>query len=107
MNAAVIRIRLKELLGEQGRSLYWLAKKTGIPYQTLWRIKDAKTDSIDFRILGSICTALNCQAGDVLVNVPDPADLAPTLRPAKVIDEPENFLQRRRTSSREKKRAAG
>lgn len=71
MNAPVIQIRIKEALKERGRSLYWLAKHSGIPYNTLMRIKDARTTSIDFRVLDAICTTLECTPSDVIEWTPD------------------------------------
>lgn len=70
MNSDVIQTRIAELLLERGKSLYWLAKETGIAYPTLWRLRDSKTESIAFRVLEGICLALGCNPGDVLVIVP-------------------------------------
>ena len=62
----MIEIRLDELLEEQGRSFYWLAKETGISHTTLWRLKKGKALGINFETLEKICQKLNCQPGDVL-----------------------------------------
>jgi putative transcriptional regulator len=69
MNKDVIQTRIADLLHQRGKSLYWLAKETGIAYPTLWRLRDSKTESIAFRVLESICLALGCTPGDVLVIV--------------------------------------
>lgn len=87
MNAAVIKARIGEVLAERGRSLYWLAKQTGLPYQTLWRIKDSKTNGIDYRVLEKICEALNCQPGEIIVWIPD--------RQAEVLPMPVKQKRRR------------
>lgn len=71
MNSDVIQTRIDDLLRERGKSLYWLAKETGIAYPTLWRLRDSKTESIAFRVLESICLALKCSPGDVLVIMPE------------------------------------
>lgn len=71
MNSCVIQTRLAELLRGRGKSLYWLAKETGIAYPTLWRLRDSKTESIAFRVLEKICIALECNPGDFLVIVPE------------------------------------
>ena len=63
---AVVEIRVDELLTEQGRTFYWLAKETGISHSTLWRLKKGKALGINFVTLESICQALACQPGDVL-----------------------------------------
>jgi putative transcriptional regulator len=62
----VIEIRVDELLGERGRTFYWLAKETGISHSTLWRLKKCKSVGINFATLERICQALGCQPGDVL-----------------------------------------
>jgi len=41
----MIKIRINELLKEQERSFYWLAKETGISHTTLWRLKKGKQET--------------------------------------------------------------
>ncbi len=62
----MIETRIDELLGERGRTFYWLAKETGISHTTLWRLKKGKALGINFVTLEAICRALGCQPGDVL-----------------------------------------
>ena len=62
----VVEIRMDEILTEQGRTFYWLAKETGISHSTLWRLKKGRALGINFVTLESICQALGCQPGDVL-----------------------------------------
>ena len=62
----MINICVDELLGEQKRTFYWLAKETGISHTTLWRLKKGKALGINFETLVKICAALNCQPGDVI-----------------------------------------
>ncbi len=62
----MIEIRIDELLGNRGRSFYWLAKETGISHTTLWRLKKGKALGINFETLEKMCDALQCQPGDVL-----------------------------------------
>ena len=64
----MIEVKLRELLEARGRSRYWLAQETGIEYKTLMRIERAESSNrIELRVLDSICRALECQPGDVLV----------------------------------------
>src|SRR4026208_290674 len=58
--------RLDKLLAKEKRSLYWLAKATGVSHTTLWRLKKGKAVGINFDTLEKICYALKCQPGDVL-----------------------------------------
>ena len=62
----MIEIRIDELLGERGRTFYWLAKETGISHTTLWRLKKGRAVGINFPTLEQICRTLSCQPGDVL-----------------------------------------
>ncbi len=62
----MIEIRIDALLGNRGRSFYWLAKETGISHTTLWRLKKGKALGINFETLEKMCEALKCQPGDVL-----------------------------------------
>jgi len=62
----LIEIRVDELLKQQERTFYWLAKDTGISHTTLWRLKKGKALGINFDTLEKICHALHCQPGDVV-----------------------------------------
>jgi putative transcriptional regulator len=62
----MIEIRVNELLGDHGKSFYWLAKETGISHTTLWRLKKGKALGINFDTLEKLCDALNCQTGEIL-----------------------------------------
>ena len=68
----MIEVRLKQILEKQGRTRYWLAKESGIDYDTLARIERAEhTNRIELRVLDEICKALDCQPGDILVRIDD------------------------------------
>ena len=62
----MIEICIDELLEERGRLFYWLAKETGISHTTLWRLKKGRARGINFETLVKICSALECQPGDVM-----------------------------------------
>ena len=68
----MIDVRLKQILEKRGRTRYWLAKESGINYDTLARIETAElSNRIELRVLDGICRALECQPGDMLVWVDD------------------------------------
>jgi len=68
----MIEVRLKQLLEARGRTRYWLAKESGIDYNTLARIERAElSNRIELGVLDEICRALECQPGDILVRVDD------------------------------------
>lgn len=64
-------MRIDEMLEARGRSLYWLAKQSGVAYSTLWKLKTADTQGVSFGVLDRICEALECDPGDLLVRVID------------------------------------
>lgn len=61
-----VKIKIEELLEERGRTLYWLAKESGVDYQGLYRFKTGKAHGIRFNVLEGICKALECSPGDLL-----------------------------------------
>ena len=63
----MVEIRLDGLLGERGRSYYWLAKETGISHATLWRLKKGHARGITFETLEKICRALVCKPSDFIL----------------------------------------
>ncbi|OLN33843.1 helix-turn-helix domain-containing protein [Desulfosporosinus metallidurans] len=67
----MIKIHLVDLLKEKGRTKYWLAKQTKVSANSIGKIVDGKTSSINYMILDKICTALECSVGDVLEHVVD------------------------------------
>jgi putative transcriptional regulator len=71
MYCDMIKTNISELLASREKSLYWLSKRTGISYPALVKLRDSQTDSISFRVLESICIALECEPGAVLVRVVD------------------------------------
>ena len=62
----IIEIRVDEILAEQGRTFYWLAKQTGISHTTLWRLKKGKAFGLNLVTLEKMCRVLECQPGDIL-----------------------------------------
>jgi putative transcriptional regulator len=69
MSSAMVKTQIEEALAERGRSLYWLAKESGVTYAALWNLKERRTDGITFSLLDAICKALECQPGDILLRV--------------------------------------
>src|SRR4030095_2250228 len=62
----MIKIRIEQLIKEQRKTFYWLAKATGISHTTLWRLKKDKALGINFVTVEKLCEALDCQPGDFL-----------------------------------------
>lgn len=66
----MIALKLRELLEEQGKTGYWLAKETGIRYASVWQLCRGDVARMSLDNLDRICEALQCQPGDVLVRLP-------------------------------------
>src|SRR5262245_17041149 len=77
MKNPMILIKLNEALEKKGRTVYWLARNSGIPHVTLWNLSKVDTQrSINLNVLSHICAALECKPGDLLEFVPDAEDNA-------------------------------
>ena len=61
-----IVVKLDELLHERRMTLTELAERIDITLANLSILKTGKARAIRFSTLEAICTALNCQPGDVL-----------------------------------------
>ena len=63
----MIKIELEKLL--DGRSLYWLSQRTSIRWATLAAMANGKAQRLNLEDIDSICEALECQPGELLVKV--------------------------------------
>jgi putative transcriptional regulator len=62
-----IRLGLKKLLDDRGKSILWLANETGITYTAIHNLVTKEPESIRLHTLAQICEALDCEPNDVLV----------------------------------------
>lgn len=62
----MIRLTLQEALDKKGKSIYWLAKETGLRYATLHRLATKEVEKVDLRVLERVCRALGCEPGKLL-----------------------------------------
>ena len=73
-----IRVKLDEMLYQRRMSLTELADRIGLALPNLSILKTGKAKAIRFSTLDAICTALECQPGDILEHDPSapaaPAD---------------------------------
>lgn len=69
----VIQIQLDSLLEKRGKSLYALAKETGIAYAQLAKIKKGTVRSISFEVMEKLCLNLDCKPNDLFEIVEQPA----------------------------------
>jgi putative transcriptional regulator len=66
----MIKLRVKDLLKERDRTLYWLRNQTGIRYATLLNMRNGKTSRMDLSAMEALCRALECEPGELLVLQP-------------------------------------
>jgi DNA-binding Xre family transcriptional regulator len=68
----VITLQLAKLLAEKGWSPYRLAKESGIPQPTVYRLLDESDRDvrISLRTLDALVRTLKCKVGDLLVYQP-------------------------------------
>lgn len=65
----MIKFQLNELLERRGQTLYWLWKRTGIRYATIWQMGKGEVSRLNLDALDRVCEVLECQPGDLLVRV--------------------------------------
>jgi putative transcriptional regulator len=63
-----IHCRLDELLAARGMTLTELSKRVGVTLVNLSVLKNDRAKAIRFSTLTAICSALECDVGDLLVN---------------------------------------
>ncbi len=65
-----IHCRLDELLEQRGMTLTELSKRVGVSLVNLSVLKNDRAKAIRFSTLSAVCSALDCEVGDLLVTEP-------------------------------------
>jgi putative transcriptional regulator len=73
-NPMPIIVTLDVMLARRKMRSKELAERVGITEQNLSLLKSGKVKGVRFDTLAAICDALQCQPGDLIEFVPDPAD---------------------------------
>ena len=60
-----MKLRILDILKEQGKTKYWLYIRLGLSYQNFNRIVKGETKSIKFETLNAICNILECTPNDL------------------------------------------
>lgn len=66
-----IQIALLEVLARKRLKMAELSRRTGIAYSTINNFANERIERVDLKTLARICSALDCQPGDLLECVPD------------------------------------
>lgn len=61
----MVRLRILEILEEQGHTKYWLYKQVDLSYQNFNKIVTNQTSSIRFENLEKFCKILDCSIGEL------------------------------------------
>lgn len=67
----MVRLRILEILNEQGHTKYWLFKQMGLSYQNFNRMVKNETRSIRFENLDMLSDILDCPVGDLFEKTVD------------------------------------
>ncbi len=67
----MVRVCLERKLKEIGISRYELSKRSGVQYQVVDNYYKNRAKRYDQKVLDRICTALDCEIGDVIEYVKD------------------------------------
>lgn len=58
-------LKLKDLLEQKQKSVYWLKHETNISHATIYKMVNNETKMISFDNLEKICIALDCTPNDI------------------------------------------
>lgn len=61
----MLKLRVDEILKEQNKTAYWLAKQTGISPNNIGKICNGETNTVRFDTIEKICKSLNCSIDDL------------------------------------------
>lgn len=67
----MVRLRILEILEEQGHTKYWLYKQMNLSYQNFNRMVNNETQSIRFENLDVLSKILGCPVGDLFTQTED------------------------------------
>lgn len=67
----MIQINIDVMLAKRKMSVTELANRVGITLANLSILKNGRAKAIKLETLDKICTALNCQPGDILTFLPN------------------------------------
>jgi len=71
----VVKLRILEILEEQGKTRYWLNKRMDMHYVSFKKMIENQTDSIHFDTLDKLSTLLNVPIGDLFEKTNNDSEL--------------------------------
>ncbi len=70
----IIRLRIKEILEERGKSNYWLSQQLGMCYRNYHNIVTNKTSAIRFDTMERLCEILEIPVAELFEEIDEPLD---------------------------------
>ena len=67
----MVKLRILEILAEQGHTKYWLYKQMDLSYQNFSRMIKNETKSIRYENLDTLSRILECSVGDLFEQTDD------------------------------------
>ena len=64
---SIMKLSIKNKLGEKNISRYELAKRIGVTYPTIDKIYKGESTAIKLKTLQKLCKVLDCTPNDILV----------------------------------------
>ncbi len=61
----MIKLRVKRLLEENGKTKYWLYKQLGMSYQNFSKMINNETKSIRYENIETLCILFKCSPNDL------------------------------------------
>lgn len=61
----MIKLKVKELLEQNGKTKYWLYKQLGMSYQNFNKMVNNQTKSIRYENIETMCILFNCTPNDL------------------------------------------
>lgn len=70
----LIRLRIKEILEEKGKSNYWLSQQLGMCYRNYHNIVTNQTSAIRFETLEKLCEILEVPVNELFEQINEPEE---------------------------------
>lgn len=67
----MIKIHLSKIMGMKRINMTEIARQTGLSRNTVFLLYHEKSERMDFTTLSKLCSALDCQPGDLLEYIPE------------------------------------
>jgi len=61
----MIRLKVRELLEQHGKTRYWLFKQMGMSWQNVDKMVNNKTKSINYSTIEALCQLFQCTPNDL------------------------------------------